>query len=135
MLTVTRESLRKRVISVLRKQGYHAEGCGFVLKDYSRDNRRSVHLMARAERMSESEQFILKNVSVIEKYLVDGKDIDIDKIEPQIIEVHQGSIYETIFKWWNLVWWSLPYERAYGRQMRFVVWDRYHDAPIGLIGL
>jgi uncharacterized protein DUF4338 len=85
--------------------------------------------------MSDSEKFIVKSTPVIEKYLIDGKNIDIDKIDPQIIEVREGTLYETIFKWWNLVWWSLPYERAYGRQMRFVVWDRYHDAPIGLIGL
>ncbi len=135
MLTLTRESLRKRVISVLRKQGYSVCGRSFVLKDNSRDNRRGVHLLARAERMSDSEEFILKNVSVIDKYLIDGKKINIDKIDPQIIEVQEGTQYETIFKWWNLVWWSLPYERAYGRQMRFVVWDRYHNAPIGLIGL
>jgi hypothetical protein len=85
--------------------------------------------------MSTSEEFILKNTSVIEKYLIDGNKIKIDKVDPQIIEVREGTLHETIFKWWNLVWWSLPYERAYGRQMRFVVWDRYHNAPIGLIGL
>jgi hypothetical protein len=91
--------------------------------------------MAKAERMSESEEFILNSTPVIEKFLIDGEKINIDKIDPQIIEVREGTLHETIFKWWNLVWWSLPYERAYGRQMRFVVWDRYHNAPIGLIGL
>lgn len=135
MPTLTRQVLRKRVLSVLRKQGYSVHGRSFILKDNSRESRRGAHLLAKAERMSENEEFIAKNIPVIEKYLIGGRKIKIDKIDPQIIEVKEGTLYETIFKWWNLVWWSLPYERAYGRQMRFVIWDKYHNAPIGLIGL
>jgi hypothetical protein len=135
MPTLTKLSLRRRIFAVLRRQGYSVRGGSFALKDNSRENRRAVHLLARTERMSGSEEFILKSTPLIEKYLVDGEKIEIDKIDPQIVEVREGTLHEAIFKWWNLVWWSLPYERAYGRQMRFVVWDRYHNAPIGLIGL
>jgi hypothetical protein len=53
----------------------------------------------------------------------------------ELREVTQNSLEDTIFKWWNLVWWSVPYQRAYGRQMRFILWDNGHDAPFGLIGL
>jgi hypothetical protein len=127
--------LKEKVLSVLLKQGYTLDGNGFVLENNSRENRRDVHLTAKAERMCENEDFIEKNLLTIKKYLVSGCDIEIDKIQPEIIEVVEGSLYEKIFKWWNLVWWSLPYERAYGRQMRFVIWDKYHNAPIGLIGL
>lgn len=132
---LTKASLRRKVISVLKRQGYSVHGDKFVLENNSRENRRGAHLVAKAERMSENEKFITKNIPIIERYLIDGKKINIDKIQPQIIEVKEGTLYETIFKWWNLVWWSLPYERAYGRQMRFVIWDKYHNAPIGLIGL
>src|SRR5690606_17672524 len=38
-------------------------------------------------------------------------------------------------RWWNLLWWSVPYQKAYGRQMRFLLWDKIHNAPFGLIGL
>jgi len=135
MQTITKKWLQKRTLAILRKQGYSIHGNKFILKSDSRDSRRNAHLLAKAERMSENEQFISKNIPVIEKYLIDGKKIQIDKIEPRIIEVKENTLYETIFRWWNLVWWSLPYERAYGRQMRFVIWDKYHNAPIGLIGL
>lgn len=33
------------------------------------------------------------------------------------------------------MWWSIPYQHPYGRQMRFLVWDTYHDLPFGLINL
>jgi hypothetical protein len=67
--------------------------------------------------------------------MVDGKDLDVEKIDPRIIQIKSGTKFETIFRWWNLVWWSLPLEKAYGRQIRYLIWDRYHNAPIGLIGL
>lgn len=96
---------------------------------------RQVHAVSKAERVIAQESMILKKTDFIKQFMVDGKDLDISKIKPTLKEVTPGSKWETIFKWWNLVWWSLPYERAYGRQIRLVVWDEYHKAPIGLIGL
>jgi hypothetical protein len=135
MSVITKRDLKNKVLLILKEQGYKISDGGFVLKDDSREVKRDIHVFAKAERMAESEKFIIKNIDLIAKYLVDGKDINVEKIDPQIIEVKEGTIYETIFRWWNLVWWSLPYEHAYGRQMRFIVWDKYHNAPIGLIGL
>lgn len=135
MLQLTKQSLKNRVVSILKKQGYIVSAQGFVLRDTTLEAKRDVHVFAKMQKVNQNEEFILKNVDLIKKHLVDGKDLEIEKIDPQIIEIKVGSKYEKIFRWWNLVWWSLPYERAYGRQMRLVVWDRYHNAPIGLIGL
>jgi len=135
MSRLTKTNLKNKVISVLKKQGYRVNNDGFVLKDDSREVKREAHTFAKAERMCKSEQFVLNNIDLVKKYLIDGKKLDIDKIDPEIIEVKERTDHETIFRWWNLVWWSLPYERAYGRQIRLVVWDKYHNAPIGLIGL
>jgi hypothetical protein len=40
-----------------------------------------------------------------------------------------------IYFWWDLVWWSIPYEQPIGRQIRFLLWDDGHNAPFGLLGL
>ncbi|MDD3065999.1 MAG: DUF4338 domain-containing protein, partial [Endomicrobiaceae bacterium] len=125
MSRLTKTNLKNKVISVLKKQGYRVNNDGFVLKDDSREVKREAHTFAKAERMCKSEQFVLNNIDLVKKYLIDGKKLDIDKIDPEIIEVKERTDYETIFRWWNLVWWSLPYERAYGRQIRLVVWDKY----------
>jgi hypothetical protein len=53
----------------------------------------------------------------------------------ELIEVKSGSFEEILFRWWNFIWWSIPYQRSYGRQMRFLLWDTTHDAPFGLICL
>jgi hypothetical protein len=136
MSTLTATSLRFGVISILRRQGFKLKPNGaFVLKNDGREEKRRAHELAKAERVSTSEHFILDKIPLIQKYLIDGKDLNVAKIKPEIIKIESGSQEEDLFRWWNIVWWSLPYEHAYGRQMRFIIWDKYHNTPIGLIGL
>lgn len=103
--------------------------------DYSREQARDIHSMARTERLQEHKPFLLRNLPTVRQYMIDGKEIDAKKIHPVLKPVIAESEEEMIFRWWNLTWWSLPYERAYGRQMRYIVWDEHHNAPMGLIGL
>lgn len=107
----------------------------FFLPDSERETRRRAHNLAKAERIIENETLIIEQSNLILRHMVDGKDINVEKIDPILIEVKPGTKWETIFRWWNLVWWSLPYERPFGRQFRYLVWDKHHNAPIGLIGL
>ena len=127
--------LKKNILKVLKLQGYKIGPGGFSLDNEERDTKRQAHYIAKAERMLDNESLIIDHGDFVKEYMVDGKDIDVTKIDPVLIEVKQGTKWETIFRWWNLVWWSLPYEKAYGRQMRFILWDKYHKAPMGLIGL
>ena len=136
MPTLTQTTLKYEVTKVLRKQGYRVKPNGvFVLRQDTKEAKRKVHDLAKAERITKREDFIFEKKGLAERHLVNGKNLEIKKISPQIIEVEAGTEQEDLFKWWNLIWWSVPYERGYGRQMRFIIWDKYHNAPIGLIGL
>lgn len=135
MTRISKQGLKKEVNSILKKEGYRVRNGIFSLEGNNREIKRNVHLVAKAERIAKHEDFIEAKIEVIKKYLINGRDLDVEKIKPKIIEVKSNSKWEDLFRWWNLVWWSLPYEHAYGRQMRFIVWDDYHKAPIGLIGL
>jgi len=129
--------LKSEISKVLRMQGYLIKPNGvFILREgENKESKRKVHELAKKERIAIREDFIFSKVDLVKSYLINGKDLKIEKIEPQIVEVKPGTREEDLFKWWNLVWWSVPYERGYGRQMRFIIWDKYHNAPIGLIGL
>jgi len=129
------KNLKVEINKALKEQGYKLKSNGFVLGNSNRSTKRSVHKLAKIERIIAHKDFIIKTSKLAKKYLIDGKNLKIEKINPKIIEVKSGTKWEDLFKWWNLVWWSLPYEHAYGRQMRFIIWDQYHKAPIGLIGL
>jgi hypothetical protein len=127
--------LKNKVIDVLSKQGFLLGDNDFSIKNAERETKREVHALAKLERLSTHRSFILSNLELAKSHMVEGRKLDVNKIKPTLRAVTPGSVEETLFRWWNLTWWSLPYERAYGRQMRFIVWDEYHDAPMGLIGL
>jgi Domain of unknown function (DUF4338) len=65
----------------------------------------------------------------------DGDNIDPEKIVLEFREVIRRSFEEDLSHWWNFIWWSILYQYPYERQMRFLVWDTYHDLPFGLINL
>lgn len=129
------ENLRNEIVGVLRLQGYTVADNTFHLTDPNEEKIRNLHSRARAEKICRHIDFMESRACKAEEFMLDSDEVQIDKIAPRIIEVHADSNYVDLFRWWNLAWWSLPYERAYGRQMRFIVWDDYHNAPIGLIGL
>lgn len=135
MTALSKTKIKRELTKVLRQQGYDVEKNTFALNDSDREAKRSVHSLAKIERIDVRKDFIQRKVPFIKKSLLDGSVLEVDKISPKLIEVEADSEWEILFRWWNLVWWSLPYERAYGRQIRYVVWDQYHKAPIGLIGL
>ena len=124
--------MRQKVTDILQYQGLRGQ---IDTEQLSRESKRDIHAVAKRERLCKHREFLLSNAPLVRQYMVDGRDIDAAKIKPTLRIVQKNSIEETLFKWWNLAWWSLPYERAYGRQMRFIVWDEYHNAPMGLIGL
>lgn len=127
--------LKEKLNNILLLQGFQVDEHGISTKENGREAKRSLHTIAKIERIKKHTSFLQNNIGLIKQFSLDGKDLDVAKITPRLIEVESESKDEVLFKWWNMVWWSLPYEHAYGRQMRYMVWDDYHNAPIGLIGL
>lgn len=132
---MTTKALKFNIVKILKIQGYEVRPNGFFLKNNERDTKRQAHYIAKAERMLDNESLVIDQSDFVKQFMVDGKELDVTKIDPILVEVKSGTKWEILFRWWNLVWWSLPYEKSYGRQMRFVLWDKYHKAPMGLIGL
>ena len=127
--------LRKEVEKTLVGQGYRVKDGMFYFDEAGREEKRCLHKFARAERIKENINFIETFTPTAREYIRDSARINVAKIKPKLIAVAPNTLHGNLFRWWNLVWWSLPHERAYGRQMRFMVWDDYHKSPIGLIGL
>ena len=131
---MNRQKLRNKIIKVLKEQG-------FKINPHLRpevDNKTSyryIQQTAMLEQLSLHKEFLINSTEKIKKYCRDGNKINPEKISLELREVKSGSFEEVIFKWWNLIWWSIPYQRSYGRQMRFLLWDTTHDTPFGLISL
>ncbi len=128
-------ALRREVEKNLIGQGYRIKNDLIHFNEKDRKEIRGLHKISRAERIKENIDFIQSFMPDAVAHIRDRSDIEISKIAPRLIEVKPKSKESRLFRWWNLAWWSLPHEKAYGRQMRFIVWDDHHDSPIGLIGL
>lgn len=130
----SKESLRQEIIQDLEAQGFLVNP-HLRPKGDTKDIYKMVQDRARLERIQEHKAFLIGHTRQVGEFLRSGSEVEPSKIELKLCQVKPDSWEENLFRWWNLVWWSIPYERSYGRQMRFLLWDITHNAPFGLIGL
>jgi hypothetical protein len=131
---LTKEELRRKIFDSLTEQGFNVNG-HIVPSSLNKNHFRSIQLHSRREQIQDQQNFLLRSKEKVSRYLVNGWDINPFEIQLELRVVEPGSIEETLFRWWNLSWWSVPYQKAYGRQIRLILWDKVHNAPFGLIGL
>jgi hypothetical protein len=128
------QELREKIIEVLKEQGFKINP-HIKPRGNSKTTYRKIQQKARLEQLSLHKNFLLESIDKVKKYCRDGSKIIPEKISLELREVQSESLEEILFKWWNLIWWSIPFQRSYGRQMRFLLWDNTHDIPFGLIYL
>lgn len=128
------DALKSKIVKAFRVQGFLVNP-HLRPRNYQKYTLRELHEKKRSELIRFHKKFLLKEFVKVKKYSINGNEIEPDKIDLEIVEVKPDSSESDLFFWWNLIWWSLPYAKPIGRQMRFLLWDRYHDAPFGLIGL
>lgn len=64
----------------------------------------------------------------------EGREIDPAKINPVLrIAADYNEWSELFFVVRSL--WSMPYNKGYGRRLRFVIFDEHHQGVIGIVGL
>ncbi|EGH70933.1 Druantia anti-phage system protein DruA [Pseudomonas syringae] len=95
---------------------------------------RALHLAAKKWDRSVDYASLRRELSKLSHYFPHGRDIDPAKINAELILVKERSLEEKFFKIAR-GYWSMPYSRGYGRRLRFVLMDTYHEAVIGIIGL
>lgn len=62
-----------------------------------------------------------------------GSEIDPAKIRP-VLKLASDDEWSDLFVIVRSLW-SMPYNKGYGRRLRFVIHDEHHDGVIGIIGL
>ncbi len=129
-----REKLKGKIIQALKEQGFKINP-HIGPSENHKEVYKEIQQKARIEQIHIHKKFLKDSIRKIKNYLRNGSEINPDSICLELREVKSGSIEETLFKWWNLIWWSIPYQRSYGRQLRFLLWDKAHEAPFGLICL
>lgn len=131
---INQQRLRKKIIKALKETGFkvnpHLRPAG-----YSKTTLKRLQRKARLEQIARHKKFLQDNFDLATSYCRNGRDILPKEIELELRDVKPDSFEERIFRWWNFIWWSIPYQHPYGRQMRFLLWDKTHDSSFGLISL
>ena len=133
-LNQSQRELRERIIQVLKEQGFKINP-HVRPEECSKETYRKVHQKAKLEQLSLHKKFLVDSIKKVKGYCRDGSEIIPERISLELREVQPDSFEEVLFKWWNLIWWSIPFQHPYGRQMRFLLWDTAHNTPFGLISL
>lgn len=131
---MTKAELREALIESLSDQGFSLNG-SVLPASYQKSHFKKIQIHSKKEQLKLQKDYIQSATDKIIPFVRDGQEIDPAAIQLELRAVEQGSIEEAIYRWWNVVWWTVPYQKAYGRQMRMLLWDKTHDAPFGLIGL
>lgn len=131
---LSQKKLREQIIQVLEEQGFKFNP-HVMPAEYSKASYRQIQQKAKFEQVSLHKKFLKSYTKKAKGFCRNGDGITPKDISLELREVKSGSFEEVVYRWWNLVWWSIPYQRSYGRQMRFLLWDKANDAPFGLICL
>lgn len=126
--------LKEEIINSLTNQGFIIDK-EISIENYQKDLIKKIHSQKRIEQLRMHKNFLSDNIDFARESSLNSKKIDPKKIRLKLKEVKPDSDEARLFLWWNLAWWSLPFDRPFGRQMRYILWDEYHNAPFGLIGL
>lgn len=134
MNRLSSNTLRRKVIKVLKLQGFkinpHVRPPGDSKRTYKR-----IQKLAKDEQISKYKEFLMQHFETMRNYCRSGNEIVPEDIKLELREITPNSFESIIARWWNLIWWSLPYQTLYGRQLRFLLWDVTHNAPFGIIYL
>lgn len=133
-LTAAELDLRGRIIRHMAESGFTVNP-HLKPERYTGEAYRQIQRQARDRQIASSRAFLSSAFDKAKKACPDGSGIDPARISLEIKEVAPGTNDADLFRWWNLVWWSMPHQKAYGRQMRLLLWDRTHGAPFGLVSL
>ena len=96
---------------------------------YRKVNEKAVEFL----RHKKSDLILKRENYFINKYIIDGTELNVNRIDPLLVEVDNKENAD-LFNWIKLHW-SVPISNGYGRRLRYIVKDASNDAVIGIIGL
>lgn len=95
---------------------------------------RELHKNAKFSADSKNLKKIHGEYKNLQTYFLEPNQIRINNIKPVLINVDGDVQWEKIFRIVRHTW-SMPYSKGYGRRLRYIVFDEYHESVIGIIGL
>jgi hypothetical protein len=130
-----KELLKRRIRAHFKKIGFTKADDGTLqLPGTDKETIRKLHSGQRTERLNAAENFLNRTLPKVLPYFADGSEIDASKIKLRLVRVYSDTFEADIFRAATLTW-SVPVSPGFGRRMRYLVWDNYHDRLAGIFAL
>lgn len=128
----SKQTLRDAIAAHLASIGVEADPESFLA--ISKESIRAMHAAIRLERLEAEGRFVRNHIEELQAALVEGRRLEPSQIEPILIEVKAGTAQADLFRLATKLW-SVPVSSGFGRRLRFLVWDRHHNALMGLFAI
>jgi len=135
MMKTARSRLRGAIHAHLLDLGFSKNGSGyFVAGDLSKQRIRDLHGSHRHDILSGKREFVRSYAGELAACIAPGSRVDPARIDPELIEVHSGTLESRQFRLATLLW-SVPVSQGFGRRLRFLVRDRQNGCLMGVFAL
>ena len=129
------KTLKTRIVNSLKTQGFKVQDNQVYLpENLDKKKIRKLHNEAVCHKIEEYKKGLIEHEPSLLRRFASGEDIDPEKINPKLVEVHAGSEDGLLFRYAGLHW-SIPVSLGYGRRLRYLVIDEHTDKVMGLFGL
>ena len=105
-----------------------------VLPGTDKEIVRQLHHGQRIERLSSGSASTSAALRRVLRCFANGAEIDPHRISLRLVRVSSDTVEADIFRVAALTW-SVPVSAGFGRRLRYLVWDDYHDKIAGIIAL
>lgn len=127
--------LRRKIRRHFQQLGFTKGPCGeLVLPGTEKDTYRELHAHRRKEKFVTNREWIACKAGELMRHLASGEELNAAKIKPRIEVVRSKTWQADLFRL-ATYYWRIPTSDGYGRRMRFLVWDSYHERLIGIFAL
>lgn len=133
-MALTKEELRKLVITHLQQMGYDIRPDGtLVFPGTNKDGLRQLHAAARDLEVAARQDWLQHRLPHLLHFFADGSEVIPAQVSPVLCEVTTPKQHE-LFRVARLLW-SLPFSPGFGRRLRFLVMDASNEKLIGILAL
>lgn len=127
--------LKRKIRAHLGELGFVRDVDGLLAPPKaSKSSIRLMHSRQRDTKLVQHQKFIEENFEPFLSTLADGVEIEPHKIDLTLHPIKTDSKEARLFRMAGLTW-SVPVSNGFGRRMRFLVWDNYHDRLAGVAAL
>lgn len=127
--------LRRRIRAHLKQLGFSKGPAGeLVPPGLDKQSYRDMHADQRNSRIISNQEWIESHACNLIQHFASGAEINVGKIRPRIELVKPRTWQSDLFRF-ATYYWRIPISEGYGRRIRFLVWDDFHEKLIGIFAL